>query len=99
MERLRSYGVRGMALLMIACSGAPETTGSERDAPQVQQKPEDLTRKWIQEQKVSLSSTDSTLGNAAELAPLLAKLGAPTVLGLGEANHGSHEFDVLKHRI
>jgi erythromycin esterase len=56
------------------------------------------TRDWVLANSFAFS-TDDPSAPLAELEPLRAKVGNATIVGLGEATHGTREFQRMKHRI
>lgn len=52
----------------------------------------------LSEHVLELDTVDPTAGTA-DLAPLRAPLAGRTIVGLGEATHGTREFFQLKHRL
>ncbi|MEU8925291.1 erythromycin esterase family protein [Kitasatospora sp. NPDC048545] len=69
---------------------APAATATDRQTPSVIRELDTITH--------PLWSTDPG-GRNADLRALGAMIGDATVVGLGEATHGTHEFFALKHRV
>lgn len=55
-------------------------------------------QQWIQHNAVPLMTTDPK-ASLDDLQSLSAIVGTKTLVGLGEATHGTHEFFTMKHRI
>lgn len=55
-------------------------------------------RTWIKGQAIPLITTDPT-EPLDDLLPLQQLIGDASLVGLGEATHGSHEFFAMKHRL
>jgi erythromycin esterase len=53
---------------------------------------------WVQKKAIPLAGVEPGTG-FADLAALGALVGSASLVGLGEATHGSHEFFRLKHRL
>ena len=53
---------------------------------------------WIKQQAIPLTTTDPT-EPLDDLLPLQQLIGDASLVGLGEATHGSHEFFAMKHRL
>jgi erythromycin esterase len=53
---------------------------------------------WIQQQAVVLKTTDPQ-APLTDVQPLQRIVGSASIVGLGEATHGSHEFFTMKQRL
>jgi erythromycin esterase len=53
---------------------------------------------WIQENAISLSTLEAQ-APLDDVLPLEKVIGHASIVGLGEATHGAHEFFTMKHRI
>ncbi len=53
---------------------------------------------WIKQHAIVLKTTDPQ-APLDDLSPLKALIGTASLVGLGEATHGSHEFFTMKHRL
>ena len=53
---------------------------------------------WIKQHAIVLKTTDPQ-ASLDDLLPLKALIGTASLVGLGEATHGSHEFFTMKHRL
>jgi erythromycin esterase len=53
---------------------------------------------WIKQQALPLKTTDPQ-APLDDVLPLQRIVGSASIVGLGEATHGSHEFFTLKHRL
>ncbi len=53
---------------------------------------------WISEHAIKLNTTDPNVA-FDDLQPLQQMVGDASIVGLGEATHGSHEFFTMKHRL
>jgi erythromycin esterase len=53
---------------------------------------------WIKQQALPLKTTDPQ-APLDDVRPLQRIVGSASIVGLGEATHGSHEFFTLKHRL
>src|SRR5262249_34505262 len=58
----------------------------------------DPVARWIQTQASPLPTVEPETSDA-DLQPFLAIAGDATIVGLGEATHGTHEFFAMKSRI
>lgn len=56
------------------------------------------TAEWIQANAAMLATTDPSAA-LSDLDTLRSMVGAATIVGLGEATHGTKEFFLLKHRL
>lgn len=56
------------------------------------------TQIWIKQHAIVLKSTDPR-APLDDLLPLQAVIGTASLVGLGEATHGSHEIFTMKHRL
>src|SRR5207244_1201435 len=53
---------------------------------------------WIQQQALVLKTTDPQ-SPLNDVQPLQRIVGSASIVGLGEATHGSHEFFTMKQRL
>lgn len=53
---------------------------------------------WLKANAVPLSTVDPTV-DLGDLAPLGAMIGRARLVGFGEGTHGTHEFQLMKHRV
>src|SRR5437588_8819615 len=60
--------------------------------------PLSATQTWIKQHAIVLNSTDPR-ASLDDLPPLQAVIGMASLVGLGEATHGSHEIFTMKHRL
>lgn len=60
--------------------------------------PEDAVVTWIKQQAIPITSLNPD-APLEDLLPLAQIVGSATIVGLGEASHGAHEFFVMKHRL
>ena len=60
--------------------------------------PGPMVKAWIRNQAVPLKTVESGHG-IADLRALRNIVGDARIVGLGEATHGTHEFQTLKHRM
>jgi len=57
-----------------------------------------LVETWIQQHAIPFKTAEPG-GSEQDLQPLKQIVGNATIVGLGEATHGTHEFFTMKHRI
>lgn len=67
-------------------------------APSAHAEPIDPVKPWLERHAVPLWTTEPG-GPRCDLQPLRYMVGDASVVGLGEATHGSHEFYTVKQRI
>ncbi len=53
---------------------------------------------WIRQKAIPLRTAEPD-GNSTDLEPIGSMIGNAKLVGLGEATHGTHEFQTMKHRI
>src|SRR5438128_720194 len=58
----------------------------------------DLVKIWIQQHAIPFTTAEPG-GSDVDLQPLKQIVGNASIVGLGEATHGTHEFFTMKHRI
>lgn len=75
----------------------PSATYPMPDTPDFPEFPSEAIL-WLQNQAVPFISAEPGSG-CRDLKPILEKIGDARVVALGEANHGTHEFLAMKHRI
>ncbi|WP_329080728.1 MULTISPECIES: erythromycin esterase family protein [unclassified Streptosporangium] len=88
-RRRRFLSSPAAALLMVVTTVAlaqPATAGQYDPVPDLRSKAEPLR-------------STAPSGSLGDLRPLGQAIGDATVVGLGEATHGTHEFFTLKHRV
>jgi erythromycin esterase len=86
---LRFLLALGFAALLVNC-------GQASAPPRATSTPDSVVR-WIGQQ-ASPFQTAEPGGSAADLQPLKQIVGSATIVGLGEATHGTHEFFAVKSR-
>src|SRR6266852_4359212 len=80
-----------LGVLLVSC-GQPSPT------PKVPAHTSDPVETWIRQHAISLKTSEPG-GSDDDLQPLQQIVGNATIVGLGEASHGTHEFFTMKHRI
>lgn len=106
---VRLFAISLLVLLPAACS--PAGTEPAPDLPQPTQPPGPTAAAtpepldvppgavdWLTLHAVPFDTAEPGNG-CADLEPLLDMIGDARVVALGEANHGAHEFQTMKHRI
>ncbi len=61
-------------------------------------RPLDAQQLWIKQHALVLNTTDPN-APLDDLRPLQPLVGTASIVGLGEATHGSHEFFTMKQRL
>jgi erythromycin esterase len=86
-----SFSLLVLCFVLISCAQtAPTSKATPQSLPSVQT--------WIQQNAHLLQTTEPGSANT-DLQPLKQMVGDATIVGLGEANHGTHEFFTMKQRI
>ena len=58
----------------------------------------DAVLTWMKEQAIPVATLDPQ-APLEDLVPFEQVVGNASIIGLGEASHGAHEFFVMKHRL
>lgn len=107
---LRAWVLAASTFCVVAhgCEGLEQVEGRRLEAsdqPKVQIQPRaeptsanPETLAWIKRNAIPLKGVEAGKG-FADMQPLKAVVGDATVVGLGEATHGTREFFQLKHRM
>jgi erythromycin esterase len=77
---------------LTGCNG-PSPTRNAQPPPALSE-----AQRWIQQHAIVLTTTNPQ-APLSDLSPLKALVGTASLVGLGEATHGSHEFFTMKHRL
>jgi erythromycin esterase len=92
MMHSKSFRSVSVCLLLLVClstslisCGQPQPTSSP-------------VLSWIKQQAIPLKTSDPQ-ASLDDLQPLQRIVGSASIVGLGEATHGSHEFFTMKHRL
>ena len=89
--RLFTFSLLVLCFVLISCAQAlPTSKATPQSLPSVQT--------WIRQNAHPLQTTEPGEANA-DLQPLKQMVGDAAIVGLGEANHGTHEFFTMKQRI
>lgn len=80
-----------LGVLLVSC-GQPSPT------PKVPAHTSDPVETWIRQHAIPFKTSEPG-GSDDDLQPLQQIVGNATIVGLGEATHGTHEFFTMKHRI
>lgn len=86
-----SFCSASVCLLVIVCLSAFVGCGQSPPTPSP-------IVSWITHQALPLKTTDPR-ASLADLQPLEQTIGTASIVGLGEATHGSHEFFTMKQRL
>ena len=83
-------------LLLLTCASALAQRPRRRVVGPITEPPD--LQQWI-EAHATAFATAEPVDDDSDLLPLRAVVGDATVVGVGEATHGTHEFFAMKHRL
>lgn len=87
--------------LLVFLSLSTGLLGCNQPSPKLRVQPPlilDTQQVWIKQHAIVLKTTDPK-APLDDLTPLQQLVGNASLVGLGEATHGSHEFFTMKHRL
>ena len=80
-----------LSVLLVSC-------GQPSPSPTVPTHTTDPVKTWIRQHAIPFRTSEPG-GSDDDLQPLEQIVGNATIVGLGEATHGTHEFFTMKHRL
>lgn len=75
-----------MSMSLMGCNQSPQPSKA------------DPVKQWLQQRAIQFRTAEPT-GSSSDLLPLKEVVGNTSIVGLGEATHGTHEFFAMKDRI
>jgi len=87
-----------LRLLMLSLGVALISCNQSAVVPHVPSSASGPVATWIRQHALPFKTAEPG-GSDADLQPLKQIVGDATIVGLGEATHGTHEFFAMKHRI